>query len=121
MQDRPTAEELIEAVHEYLERAVWPQLEGHTAFHMRVTLKVLETVQRELRLGTAQDAAQHERLVALFGDDARPGDSTAALERELVRQLRDGRIDAERADVREHVRETVREKLLVSNPSYLDA
>ena len=117
MQDRPTASELIEAVHEYLEHAVWPQLEGHTAFHMRVTLKVLETLQREAELGPAQDAAQRARLVALLEHD---GGDTLALERELVRGLRDGMIDAERADVRAHVRATVREKLLVSNPGYLD-
>ncbi len=118
MQDRPTASELLEAVHEFLEGAVWPTLEGHTAFHMRVTLKVLETLQRELELGDAQDDAQHARLVALLGPGVE-GD-TLTLERELVRGLRDGAIDAERADVREHVRATVHEKLLVSNPSYLD-
>ena len=118
MQDRPTAVELVDAVHEYLEHAVWPELEGHTAFHMRVTLKVLETLRRELELGPAQDAAQHERLVALLGRG--DGRDTAALERELARGLRDGTIDAERAEVRAHVRSTVQEKLLVSNPSYLD-
>jgi hypothetical protein len=117
VQDRPTAAELIEAVHEYLEHAVWPQLEGHTAFHMRVTLKVLETLQREAELGAAQDAAQRARLVALLGHD---GDDTVALERELAHGLRDGIIDAERDDVRAHVHATVREKLLVGNPSYLD-
>jgi hypothetical protein len=116
VQDRPTAAELVEAVREYLEHAVWPELEGHTAFHMRVTLKVLETVQRELELGPAQDAAQHARLAALLGHE---GD-TATLERELARGLRDGSIDAGRADVNEHVRATVREKLVVSNPSYID-
>ena len=102
MQDRPTAAELIEAVHEYLEHAVWPQLEGHTAFHMRVTLKVLETLQREAELGAAQDVAQHDRLVALFDDGSEHIDTTAdtlALERELARRLRDGRIDTDRADV----------------------
>ncbi|HEY3832001.1 MAG TPA: DUF6285 domain-containing protein [Acidimicrobiia bacterium] len=116
MQDRPTAAELVEAVHEYLEHAVWPELEGHTAFHMRVTLKVLDTLRRELELGPAQDAAQQARLEALLGHD---GD-TATLERELARGLRDGSVDDARADVNEHVRATVREKLLVSNPAYLD-
>jgi hypothetical protein len=119
MQDRPTAAELIEAVHEYLEHAVWPELEGHTAFHMRVTLKVLDTLQREAELGAAQDAAQRARLVALLGIDATDVD-TVALERELAHGLRDGTIDADRDDVQAHVHATVREKLLVSNPSYLD-
>jgi hypothetical protein len=120
MQDRPTAAELIEAVHEYLEHAVWPELEGHTAFHMRVTLKVLETLQREAELGSAQDAAQRSRLLALFDRPADTDVDTLTLERELARGLRDGTIDADRDDVQAHVHATVREKLLVSNPSYLD-
>ena len=41
-------------------------------------------------------------------------------ERELAHGLRDGDIDPDRDDVRAHVHATVREKLLVSNPSYLD-
>ncbi len=121
MQDRPPAVELVEAVHEYLEHAVWPQLEGHTAFHMRVTLKVLETLQREFELGPEQDRAQRARLLALLDrTDPGAGVDTVTLERDLVRGLRDGSIDADRTDVRAHVRATVREKLLVSNPTYLD-
>ncbi len=123
MQDRPTARELVDAVHEYLERDVWPTLVGHTAFHMRVTLKVLDTLGRELELGAAQDTAQRARLVALLDHTSTgttTGTATETLERELVRGLRDGTIDAERADVRDHVRATVREKLLVSNPTYID-
>lgn len=111
--------ELVDAVHEYLERDVWPVLEGHTAFHMRVTLRVLDALRREFELGAAQDGAQRARLIQVLDQPGTDLD-TITLERALVRGLRDGTIDADRADVRDHVRATVREKLLVSNPAYLD-
>ena len=119
MQDRPTSIELVEAVHEFLEHDVWPSLEGRAAFHMRVTLNVLDIVRRELELGSGHDAAQRTRLIELLGA-AGHGDGDAAtvdLERDLVRQIRSDTIDEHAA--LHHIRETVREKLLVSNPKYL--
>ena len=43
------------------------------------------------------------------------------LERELAAGIRDGSLDDRLDAVREHVRATVREKLLVANPGYLPA
>ena len=67
MQDRPTAVELLTAVREFLERDVMGAVAGRVQFHTRVAINVLDTVSRELELGPAQDAAQRERLLALFG------------------------------------------------------
>ncbi len=115
LHDRPTAAELVAAVREYLERDVMPATEGRVAFHARVAVNVLGMVERELELGPAQDAAEHERLVALLGHEGTIDDLTA----ELARGIRDGSLDARRGEVVSHVRATVRAKLEVANPRYV--
>lgn len=116
MQDRPTAAELVEAVVEFLDRDVAPRLEGRDAFQLRIARNVLGIVQRELELGDAFDVAERERLATLLGHDG----STRELEAELARGIRDGSIDSQADAVLEHLRATVRAKLLIANPKYLD-
>ena len=107
--DPPTAAQLVEAVREFLEGDVFPATEGRVQFHTRVAVNVLSQVQRELELGTAQAAAHAERLAAL-------GVETDA---ELAAAIRSGDLDARYAEVKQAVSETVRDKLLVANPKYL--
>lgn len=109
--DRPTADELVEAVREFLERDVMPATEGRVQFHTRVAVNVLAMVQRELELGPEQAAAHHERLEALgFAHEA-----------ELAAAIRRGDIDDRYDEVKEAVAATVRDKLTVANPKYLDS
>lgn len=115
MHDRPTAAELVASVREYLEHDVMAATEGRVAYHARVAVNVLGMVERELALGPAQDAAEHERLVAFLGHDGTIEELTA----ELARGIRDGSLDTRRSEVLEHVRATVRAKLEVANPRYL--
>ncbi len=120
MQDRPTAAELVQAVHEFLERDVMGAVTGRVAFHTRVALNVLATVQRELELGEAQDAAQRARLVALLLREPDATDTTVDLERELATAIRNGSLRADQSEAAvEHIRATVHEKLEVANPKYL--
>lgn len=118
LQDRPTAAELLEAVREFVERDVMERdnLPPRVAFHARVAVNVLAIVERELILGPELDAAERERLTALLGRDGELDDLTA----ELSRRIRDGSLDDRRAAVVDQVRESVRAKLLVANPGYLD-
>ncbi len=76
---------------------------------------MLNTVERELQLGPDLESAERARAAALLGHD---GDADA-LERELADAIRSGALDDRLAEVRTHVRATVREKLLIANPSYL--
>jgi hypothetical protein len=117
LHDRPTASELVAAVREYLERDVMTGTEGRLAFHARVAVNVLGMVERELELGARQDEAERARLVALLGHDGTVPDLTA----ELARGIRDGSLAVPWDDLVAHVRETVRAKLEVANPRYLDA
>ena len=114
-QDRPTAQELIEAVREFIERDVMAALDGQQAFHARVAANVLAMVERELAMGPASDAAELVRLEALLG---RAG-TLAALNAELARQIRDGALDLRHSEVLEHLRRTSRDKLAITNPRYM--
>lgn len=115
MQDRPTAAELLEAIREFLERDVMPAVEGRVQFHTRVAINALGMLEREVRLGPEHDAAERARLGALLGHDA----DVASLTKELAWRIRDGSLDDRCGDVIAAVRESVRAKLLVSNPDYL--
>ncbi len=53
--------------------------EGRVAFHARVAVNVLGMVERELELGAAQDAEEHDRLVELLGRDGTVRELTEVL------------------------------------------
>lgn len=106
---RPTAEELVEAVREFLERDVMASTSGAVQFHTRVAINALAAVERELREGDAMAAAHRERLASL-------GFSS---EGELADAIRSGALDDRYDEVAVAVRTTVTDKLRVANPKYL--
>ena len=114
-QDRPTASELVTAVREFLEHDVMAATDGRVQFHTRVAVNVLNMVARELELGDDFAARERERATALLGH---PGEARE-LERELATAIRSRALDDRLPQVRDHVRATVREKLLIANPGYL--
>jgi hypothetical protein len=114
-QDRPSAEQLVTAVREFLERDVMAATQGRVQFHTRVAVNVLNIVARELALGGVFATDERQRAAALLGHDGEPD----TLERELATAIRAGALDDQAPDVRAHVRATVREKLLIANPGYL--
>ena len=109
--DVPTAEQLLEAVREWLERDVMPAVDGRLQFHARVAVNVLAIVERELALGPAQAEAHRARLAELGVAD----------EAELAARIRAGDLDDRLDEVQDVVWATVRDKLAVANPRYLDA
>jgi hypothetical protein len=119
VQDLPTAAELVEAVREFLERDVFPVLEGRRQFHTRVAMNVLGIVQRELEQSNRADTGERERLVALLGRDPDSNASLADLNQELAAGIRDGSLAAPREELLDHLRETLRDKLAIANPKYL--
>ncbi|MEY2958383.1 MAG: hypothetical protein RLZZ01_951, partial [Actinomycetota bacterium] len=71
---------------------------------------VLAIVEREIRSGPEQARRHAERLAMLgVADDG-----------ELVRAIRDGSLDARLDEVRDAVHASVRDKLAVANPRYLE-
>jgi hypothetical protein len=109
--DVPSAQQLVESVREWLERDVMAGTQGRLQFHTRVAVNVLSMVERELAVGEAQAEAHRARLAQLgCADDA-----------DLAGRIRRGELDDRQAEVRELVWASVRDKLSVANPKYLDA
>lgn len=122
-QDRPTMEELVAAVEEFLRDEVMPRLDGRPAFHARVAANVLGIVRRELATGEELDRQERERLLALLPRRASSSEelaetSTKELERELCRRIRSGAIERDDPALRQHLWATALGKLSIDNPKY---
>ena len=128
MQDRPTMNELLQAVTHFLDEEVVPNLTGSRQFYGRVAANVLRTVIRELEHEDEHLAAEWERLNMLLSKEERPAtreELKRAIRRrteELCQRIQQGEADTGpyRAQVLAHVRESVREKLKVSNPGWIE-
>ena len=89
---------------------------------------VIRIVRRELEHEEAQLASEWESLNTLLGEAPRPRDRAALRlvlaqrNEELSERIRSG--DADGGDFRDavlaHVRETIRDKLAVTNPGWLE-
>jgi hypothetical protein len=100
----------LEAIREFLERDVLAATQGQVQFHVRVAVKALGVVERELLEGPRQ-AARHGAGLTTLGLDS---------EADLAAAIRTGTLDDRLAEVSAFVRATVVDKLLVANPGYLD-
>ena len=129
MQDRPSYDELLGAVERFLNEEIMPSAEGSRRFHARVAANVLRIVRRELEREEEQLAAEWAGLCELLGAAERPAERPALREAirshtaELCERIQRGDADAVgfREAVLGHVRRTVRDKLLVTNPGWLGA
>jgi hypothetical protein len=94
--DRPTPQELAEAVREFLETEVVPVLDDHRLkFRTLVAMNALAIVERET---------------------AAPAEDRAA-DAELARRIRAGEVGVEALP---ELKEAVAAKLRISNPRYLE-
>ncbi|MSV84687.1 MAG: phosphotransferase [Actinobacteria bacterium] len=108
---RPTAEELLQAVREFLTEQVMPSTEGNLSFHARVASNVIAMVERELVLGPQQDQ-QRATSLREFG---------VGSERELAASIRSGGFSENRVALLELLADGVLSSLLVARPTYLDS
>ena len=128
MQDRPSYDELLAAVEQFLDAEIVPNVPGSRGFHARVAANAIRIVRRELSSEEDQLAAEWSGLDALLGPADRPSGRedmrTALHERNeaLCKLIRSGDADDGEAAVKvfEHVQRTVRDKLTVSDPALLE-
>ena len=93
---RPTAEELVAAVAEFLESDVRGATDGQVNFHARVAANVLRMVERQLG-----------------------SDTTGAVdEQDLVAAISDGELDGRSDEVLTALRTLVYDRLAVAHPGY---
>ena len=125
MQDRPRADELAEAVREFIETEVLPTIDDpRLRFRALVAANGLGILERELAIGAPLVRREVDALMRLLGrSDAAPGDldelrrRATELNRELVRLIRAGEApDGTLA----HLLATVADKLRVASPRYLE-
>lgn len=108
--DVPDARMLVRAVREFMATELLPAVEGQRRYLTRVSINVLRTVERELELGEEHERRHNERLKRLGLND----------EEELAAAIRRGVIDLRDREVLEAIRQSVRDKLSVANPDYLE-
>jgi len=114
MHDQPTASELLDAVAKFLREQAMPQLDGHAAFHARVSANALDIVRRELEFGAEAANSERKRLTAILGHEGRLLDLT----RELSERIGAGEINLATPGLEEHLWTTTLDKLKVDQPSY---
>lgn len=125
MQDRPTIDELLEAVAGYLRDDVMANTTGRTNFHGRVAMNAVEMVRREIATIEDHLSREWDGLDHLLGIEPMPPHLSAVREGLLVRnrnlseRIRAG--DADSGEWRErvisHLRQSIHDKLVVSNPA----
>jgi len=130
MQDRPTVYELLRAVQRFLSDEIVPATDGRRQFLARVAANAIGLVERELAGEHAHARREWAGLDALLTPAGMPGERDAlaagirARNEELCARIRSGAYDdasSQRAALLEHVRQTVRDKLEVTNRAYLEA
>jgi aminoglycoside phosphotransferase (APT) family kinase protein len=109
LHDRPTAHELLEAVRSALGDDVLPLLDGRAAFEVRVSLRALGIVDRELARAPVHDAAHAAALESLGVPD----------EDALAAAVRSGSLDERRSELLSALRVIVAAKLEAANPKHL--
>ena len=109
LHDRPTALELLDATRGTLGDDLLPRLDGRAAFELRVMMRALGMVGREIA-HAEEHAAVHSAALERLG---------VADESELAGAVRSGALDGRAEEVLAALRATVRAKLEVANPGYL--
>ena len=114
MQDEPTPTELIKAVADFLRNDIAPEVTGHNAFKLRVSINLLDLVARQQTLEQESDAAELARLAQLLDTQGSLGE----LNRALADRIAKGEIDLQTPGLAEHLWQTTMAKLAVDQPNY---
>jgi hypothetical protein len=117
MQDRPTPDELLQAVASFLREQVVPGAAGGSvAFHARVAANALDIARRQMALAPAAQERAHAALVKLL--DADPRNDVAQLIRMLCERIAHGVMDLQTPGLAECLWQITLDKLAVDQPSY---
>ena len=126
MQDRPSVDELLEAVAGFLRDDVMANTTGRINFHARVAGNVLDILRRELALREEHLNREWAGLNDVIGAEEAPA-SLDALQARLLQRNTDlaerirsdgfGDDPAMREALFAHLRRTLKDKLAVSNPA----
>ncbi len=117
--NRPSRQEILQAVAEYLKEELAPKLSGRQRFQALIAASLLEIVLREITLDPSAfyDPSGLERLL---GPEAQGLESREAAEALLCEKIRRGDFDENPARGRllEYLAAEVRYKIQVDNPKW---
>jgi hypothetical protein len=122
MQDRPTAEELLDTVGRFLEAELLPTLDGPAAYRTRVAANLVRILEREQQFGDAHLRRERELLCSLLGLDlaalptASLRDQVIDLNTRVSHEIAAGRI--EHAKAWHPLMEIAEAKLAIVRPGY---
>ncbi|MCC4114818.1 DUF6285 domain-containing protein [Aromatoleum toluclasticum] len=129
MRDEPTGAQLLETARTVLREALLPALAAEHRHAALMIANAMIIAMRQLQNGEDGERRELDSLQRLLGHPAGDGPADGAelrrrligLEREFAHAIRAGRGDAGpwRDAARRHLLETVRTKVMESNPKYL--
>ncbi|MBW0435615.1 DUF6285 domain-containing protein [Leptospira yasudae] len=127
MQDKPTSTDLLEAIQDFLMKEVLPQFKDKDllSYKTLVSWNMLGVVSREIRSGEELLDKELDRLVKLLKKNSslpstlnEKKNLAHAWNVELRDKIRKEKLSLENAEYWNHVKETVREKVEVTNPRF---
>jgi len=113
-----SAPDLLAIVRDFLESDILrdPELNDEKRFNLRVAVNLLAVAERELRFGSAANAAEEARLSGFVGDEG----SLDEKNRRLARAIREGTTAGDSSRLPDHLRRTTVDALRINNPKWLD-
>ncbi|MDV6236733.1 DUF6285 domain-containing protein [Leptospira ellisii] len=127
MQDKPTSTDLLDAIQDFLMKEVLPQFKDKDllSYKTLVSWNMLGVVSREIRSGEELLDRELQRLSSLLKKDAVVPSSlngkkllVSEWNRELRDRIRKEKLSFENPEYWNHVKETVREKVEITNPRF---
>ncbi|PJZ55588.1 DUF6285 domain-containing protein [Leptospira barantonii] len=127
MQDKPTSTDLLEAIQDFLMKEVLPQFKDKDllSYKTLVSWNMLGVVSREIRSGEELLDQELARLVRLLKKNSslpitlnEKKNLAHSWNVELRDKIRKEKLSIEDAEYWNHVKETVREKVEVTNPRF---
>lgn len=109
----PSADQLASAVSSWIDQ-IRPGLDPRNAFLAKVAMNALATVERELALGPAHEAAAARRMAVLL---KRKG-GHAELNAELCTRLRTGDLTVDTPGLVAALKASALEQLAIDQPNY---
>jgi len=117
MQDRPTASELLASIADLLEQELLAATQGPLQHAARVAGSLCRILEREARLGAAQEAREIEVLAGVLGEPA-GGRDALTLSETLVHRLDTGGDAALERRAWPALVEILRGKLAIAKPGH---
>ncbi|MBM9499156.1 hypothetical protein JWG44_02660 [Leptospira sp. 201903071] len=127
MQDKPSSTDLLEAIQDFLMKEVLPQFKEKDllSYKTLVSWNMLGVVSREIRSGEElldKEIARLSKLLKKEGSFPSTLDEKKVLANtwnlELRDKIRKENLSIENSEYWNHVKETVREKVEVTNPRF---